>query len=246
MNLDSALLLFAAGLVAGTVNTLAGGGSLLTVPALVLLGLPGTVANATNRVGVLASNVVAAWRFRAKGVSEFREALPVLLPSAIGSLVGALAISRIRDETFETLFGFIMLALLVPILRAGDGATPQAAQPRSRLVTTLVFFAVGIYGGAIQAGVGFAFVAGLSYAGYDLVRASAIKVVVIGCYTLVAVGVFAFQGQVDWLPACVLAVGFGLGGELGARIAVRGGERIIRVVVAVAVVVLAGRMLGLY
>ncbi len=246
MTASEALLLFACGLGAGTINTLAGGGSLLTVPALVLLGLPGTVANATNRVGVLASNLVAAWRFRAKGISGLAEALPVLLPAAVGSLVGALAVSRMADDAFETLYGIVMLALVVPMLRPTRTARAADRSPPAHWLATLAFFAVGVYGGAVQAGVGLAFVAALSYAGHDLVRASAIKVLVIAFYTIVAVVVFVFEGKVDWVPAAALAPGFALGGELGARLAVGGGERLIRWALAVAVVVLAGRMLGLY
>jgi len=246
MDLESALLLFACGLGAGTVNTLAGGGSLLTVPALVLLGLPGTVANGTNRVGVLASNVVAAWRFRAAGVSGIGQALPVLLPAALGAALGAWIISRVGDETFEALYGLVMLALVVPMLRPPrrGAAVPRRDPPAA--VSAALFFAVGLYGGAIQAGVGLAFVAALSWTGRDLVRASAIKVVVIAVYTLVAVAVFALQGKIDWGPAAALAAGFALGGEAGARLAIGGGERVIRAALAVGVVALAGRMLGLY
>lgn len=241
-----AILLLGCGLVAGTVNTLAGGGSLLTVPALVLLGLPGTVANGTNRVGVLASNLVAAWRFRAKGVSELGEALPVLLPAAAGALVGALGVSRMADETFERLYGLVMLALVVLMLRPGRSAAAVARPRPAPAVVSLIFFGVGLYGGAIQAGVGLAFVAALSYAGYDLVRASAIKVIVIAAYTAVAVAVFAFEGKIEPAPALALGAGFALGGELGARLAIGGGERLIRIALAVSVVILAGRMLELY
>jgi hypothetical protein len=249
MTAGEAALVFGCGLAAGTVNTLAGGGSLLTVPILILLGLPGTLANGTNRVGVLASNLVAARRFRMAGIADARQTLPVLIPAALGALLGAWWISRVSDATFERLYGLVMLALVVPMLRpprgnaAGDGAPRRE---RSPAVAAALFFAVGLYGGAIQAGVGLAFVAALSYAGHDLVRANAIKVGVIAVYTLVAVGVFAAEGRIAWATAAVLAPGFALGGELGARIAIAGGERVIRWAVACAVVALAGRLLGLY
>ena len=238
-------LLAAAGLAAGVVNSLAGGGSLLTVSLLVLAGLPGTVANGTNRVGVLVQNAVAAWRFRAEGVSGLRDGLPLLLPVLSGSAIGALAIARVADETFERLFGALMLVLLVPVLRSGRpgaGAPRRAIPPLARFA---IFFGIGLYGGAFQAGVGIPLLLALHHAGHDLVHANAVKVVVIFAVTAVAIPVFVVSQQIAWLPAGALAVGFFAGGELGARAALRGGERLIRPVLAVAVVALALRMLGI-
>jgi uncharacterized membrane protein YfcA len=245
-------ILAAGGLFAGVVNTLAGGGSLLTVGLLVFLGLPGTIANGTNRVGVLAQNVTSAWRFRAAGRSGVADALPLLVPLLAGSFVGAFVISRVTPEFFEKLFGMVMLLLLVPLLRPGGesaAATRSAAgEPRrsgSRLARFATFFAVGVYGGAIQAGVGIFVLFALSRAGYDLVRANAIKAVLIAALTAVAVPVFVASGQVVWPEALSLGAGFVLGGWIGVRIAVKGGERVIRPVLAVSVVALAARMLGL-
>ena len=112
--------------------------------------------------------------------------------------------------------------------------------------SALVFFAVGLYGGALQAGVGIPLLFAVSHTGHDLVRANAIKVAVLGAVCLTALPVFVWNDQVAWLPGALLAVGFAGGGALGARLAVRGGERLIRPVLALAVVALAGRMLGLY
>jgi uncharacterized membrane protein YfcA len=245
--LDAAILI-AGGLVAGVVNTLAGGGSLLTVPLLVLVGLPGTLANGTNRVGILIQNGVAAWGFRQQGVSGIRASVPVLIPVALGSLMGAFAISRISSDLFERLFGFVMLGLLIPTLRRPTPRTAASDESpaHSQLARALLFFAIGLYGGAFQAGVGILLVFALSYAGYDLVRANSIKVVVTFSFTLFAVPVFIASGQVVWPEALALTAGFAGGGALGSRIAVRGGERVIRPVLAIAVLALAGRMLGLY
>jgi len=241
------LLLAVGGLVAGVINTLAGGGSLITVPLLVFLGLPATTANGTNRIGVLFQNGVAIWRFRQEGLDGLRGAMPVLLPVLIGSAVGAELASNMSAELFRQVFGVAMIALLYPMLRrapARDGKADES--PRSRWAHSLIFFGIGLYGGAIQAGVGLFLIAALARSGLDLVRANAIKVVIIGALPLVAVHVFIAHGQVDWGPASALVVGFALGGELGARAAVVGGERLIRPVLVLAVVAMSGRMLGLY
>lgn len=243
--LDVALLA-GGGLVAGVVNTLAGGGSLLTVPLLVLVGLPGNLANGTNRVGILAQTVVAARRFRAEGVARWRDALPVLVPLLLGSLVGALVVSHLPDAVFERIFGVVMLVLLVPVLRGATAGAREARRPWPPALARVVYFGVGLYGGSVQAGVGIFLVFALARGGSDLVRANAVKVASVASLTAVAIPVFAWQRQIDWLAAGALAAGFAVGGEVGARLAVRGGERWIRPVLAAAVVALAGRMLGLF
>jgi uncharacterized membrane protein YfcA len=245
LDLLSLAILALGGLTAGVINTLAGGGSLLSVPLLVLLGLPGTVANGTNRVGVLVGNIVAAWRFRSQGVSGFRAAAPILAPVVVGSLIGAGLVSQLADETFERLFAIVMVVLLIPTLRGARNAQ-ETPEPWPTWLSAVVFFAIGLYGGSFQAGIGIVLLFALSRSGYDLVYANSIKVVVIAALTLVAVPVFALEGQVRWAEAGVLALGFAGGGALGARIAVRGGERVIRPALALAVVALAGRMLGFY
>jgi uncharacterized membrane protein YfcA len=248
LGLAEIALLIGGGFAAGIVNTMAGGGSLLTVPLLVAVGLPGTLANGTNRLGLVFQNLIAAWRFRAEGVSELRRAVPILAPVVAGSALGAVAISRVDDATFEKLFGFLMLALLVPTLRrrAKPAAGASAGRPWSRLTTTLVFFGIGVYSGSVQAGSGIFLLFALSHSGLDLVRANAVKVVVIAATTIVAVPVFAQAGQIAWIPGLILACGFAAGAALGATLAVRGGEALIRPVMALCVIALAARMLGLY
>jgi len=136
--------------------------------------------------------------------------------------------------------------LLPLMLRTGGDSSRERAKPRSTLANAAIFFAIGLYGGAIQAGVGLFLIAALARSGLDLVRANAIKVVIVGALTVIAVPVFVLEGQVDWPYAAALVVGFALGGELGARAALLGGERLIRAVLVVAVLAMAGRMLGVY
>lgn len=243
----TALALAGAGLVAGVINTLAGGGTLLTVPMLVAFGLPATVANGTNRVGVLVQNYFAMRGFRREGLDTLAESLPILLPAVVGSIVGAAVASRMPAVLFERVFGVAMIALLVPILR-GHKTKPATSEStgRSPLANAALFGAIGFYGGSIQAGVGIFVIAALARSGLDLVRANAIKVILIGALTLVALPVFILQDQVHWPYATATALGFALGGSLGAKLAARGGERVIKPVLAIAVLAMAGRMLGVY
>ena len=245
MELIDALLVAGAGVIAGIVNAMAGGGSLLTVASLnVFVGLPGLVANGTNRVGVLVQNASSVAGYRKEGISGLKRALPVIVPVTAGSLIGALLVSSVADAAFERIFGVLMIPLVFLSLR-----TPRSTGKHTSwhpALTAAVFFGIGLYGGAFQAGVGLLIVIALSRSGLDLVNANAVKVVVILVLTAIAVPVFIARGQVDWGFAAVLAVGFAVGGWVGARIAVRGGDRVIRPVLISAVIALAGRMIGLY
>jgi uncharacterized membrane protein YfcA len=240
-----AMWLVVGGLAAGVVNTVAGGGSLLTVPLLVLVGVPGGVANGTNRIGVLIQCAAAVWGFRARGAFEARAVVPVLVPVVAGSLIGAAIVSRLPDAAFERVFGVLMLLLLVPTLRRDPQPSAAPAAPWGPTARAAVFFGVGLYAGAFQAGVGVVLLAALLQLGFDAVRANAIKAAANGVAAATAVPVFVWHGQVAWAPALLLAAGFAAGGALGAAVAVRGGARVVRPALAVAVVALAGRMLGI-
>ncbi|HEU4431100.1 MAG TPA: sulfite exporter TauE/SafE family protein [Myxococcota bacterium] len=255
MQVFDAALLALGGLAAGAINTLAGGGSLLTVPLLGITGLPLPVANGTNRVGVLLGSATATWRLAAEGAPGLREAAPLLVPTALGALVGARLVVELPAEWFERIFGVVMLVLLVPTLRssqpppasaAAARAAPPPRAPLSPAARFAAFAAIGVYGGAFQAGVGILLITVLSLSGVDLVRSTQIKTALNTCFTLLTLPVFYLAGQIAWAPALVLGAGFAAGAALGARLAVRGGARVIRPVLAVAVVALAGRMLGLY
>lgn len=120
MDLVDSLLLLGVGTVASIINTLAGGGSLITVPALVLVGAPGTVANGTNRVGILTGTLNAARTFSKHGVAGMEGATRILVPAVVGSVVGSTVVSQIADDTFEQIFGVLMIPILVLSLRKPD------------------------------------------------------------------------------------------------------------------------------
>jgi hypothetical protein len=239
-----AVLLVGGGLLAGIVNAVAGAGSILTVPLLVLAGVPGNDANGSNRVGILTSNAAAAVSFRRLGVRGLRDALPILVPVVIGAIIGSLTIGRLTDEGFERFFGLLVFPLVILALRRPKVRVD--VEPWSKRATVAVFGAIGLYGGAVQAGIGLVLLAALTRAGYSLVLANNIKVVVNLSITVVALPIFVARGEVDWIPALVLASGFTVGGWVGAHAAVKGGERFLRWAMAAAAVLLAGRLLGLY
>lgn len=239
-----ALLIFFGGLFAGFVNSMAGGGSLLTVPLLSLAGVEGLLANGTNRVAVLIQNGSSGYGYARRKVIPFDRALPIFVPAVFGGLIGALAVSGIDDEQFERIFGIMMIPMLA--LSIWKPKAKQAPKPWPLWLNVIVFFLVGIYAGAIQAGVGLILLMLLSRAGFDLVEGNAIKTYVILVVSSVAVVTFVAQGQVRWFPALVLSGGMAVGGYAGSQLAVSGGEKVIRPVLVISVIALAGRMIGLY
>ncbi len=239
-----AVVLLVGGILAGIINSMAGGGSLLSVPLLSLAGVGGTVANGTNRIAVLVQNITGAYGYARRDVGDRRRTIQVLVPAMLGGLVGSLVASQIPDEAFERIFGLLMLPLLYLSIRKPE--VDPDREPWPLWLSSVVFVGVGFYAGAVQAGVGLIILLVLSRAGFDLVTANAMKTVVILGVTALAVPVFIVNDQVRWIPALVLSVGMGIGGYLGANIAVDGGERVIRPVLIVVVLVLASRMLGLW
>jgi len=240
-----AILLLVGGAFAGIVNAMAGGGSMLTVPLLVVAGVPGVAANGSNRVGVLAAMVSTFTSFRREGKTVDPRSLTFIIPPAIvGSLFGAYGISQLTDGAFERVFGLLMIPLI--ILTVNKPRPNLEASPWPTAVTVVVFFGIGIYAGAIQAGVGLVLLTALSRSGMDLVTANVVKVIFTFCATVIALPVFILQGDVRWGPAIVLAIGTSIGGWAGAKFAVRGGERWIRLVMIIAAVALALRLIGVY
>lgn len=245
MSPATALVLLVVGFVASTVNTLAGGGSFLTLPLLLFMGLPAGAANATNRVGVLAQNVGAVWGFHRYGVLDWRFALGAAVPTALGSGLGAWLALGIGDREFKRLLAVLMIAICAwTLLRkgrsAGQGEGALVGRP---WLVRAGFFLVGIYGGFIQAGIGFLVLALTTLAGLDLVRGNAVKVLAVLLQTLVALAVFLTAGQVRWAEGALLAVGGLLGSLVGVRLTVLKGQRWLETVVTATMVLFAIRLL---
>ena len=139
-----AVLLVLGGAAAGLINAIAGGGSILTVPLLVLAGVPGNNANASNRVGILTSNAAAATAFRKLGVRGLSRATPILVPIIVGSLVGSYGITRLTDDNFERVFGLLMLPVIFLSIKKPKVNVDSDVWPQ--WVTISVFLAVGLYG----------------------------------------------------------------------------------------------------
>ena len=221
-----ALALSFVGLLSGFVNTLAGGGSLLTLPALMLLGLPADVANGTNRLSVFAQSATGLWSFHQQGRLPKDSLGGVFLLAGSGTLVGAVIASQVRPEQLEGVLLWMLAAMAVVLTVAPAAAVAAPGEaPRALRASpsgALGLFLAGVYGGFIQAGVGFVLLWVLGGAlRMDLVRANAVKAFCTLVFGLLSLAVFVAAGQVAWGPAAALAVGTVFGARLGVRMAVR-------------------------
>jgi len=239
-------LLFVVGIVAGILNVLAGGGSLLTLPLLIFMGLPSAVANGTNRIAIFCQNIFAIRGFRSRGVLPLQLALLCTPPALLGSWLGANLAISLDDLMFKRILAMIMLGVL--IFTALDPMKRFRQQDVDfgfwrKVILVISFFGVGIYGGFVQAGVGFLVITALLVHGLDLVRINAIKVFVIFAYTFIALGVFIYYDQVNYTLGFALAAGNSIGGMLGPKLAVDKGHDWIKKVVTVTVAVFALKLL---
>lgn len=226
-------LLCVTGFLAGGINTIAGGGSNLTLPALMLLGLPADIANGTNRVAVLAQCVVGTKGFDDHQSLDRPAILPILIPNVIGGTVGAIGAALLPNLYLKPVLLITILAMAVIILVRPSVIAPPpgtlALSPASNRVAWWSLFGAGVYGGFVQAGVGFILLAALAGGlRYDLLRANALKTVCTLAFTSVALVIFIGFGQVSWIPGLVLASGTVFGAHLAVKVAVRASQNAIK------------------
>ena len=238
-----------AGFVAGFINTLAGSGSLLTLPLLILLGLPANVANATNRVGVLLQTIAAVATFGRRGALPLAGSWKLLVPSVVGGVVGAELAVDLDEALLRQTIGVLLLVLLgVMLLKPERWIAAHAAPREPRLLVEVpLFFAIGVYGGFIQVSVGLFLLAGLVLgAGYNLVGANALKNLIVLVLTAAALVVFVINDQVEWTFGLLLGAGQAAGAWVAARFAIKRGAEFIRwIVIVITVGSAAALFLGL-
>ncbi len=227
------LLLLAVGLAAGVINTLAGGGSNLTLPALMVMGLPADVANATNRVGVLLQSLTGVRGFDQHGQLPRADLWSVLRPTLIGSVFGAIAaayipVAYLKPILLSAMVGMALIILVRPAVIAPPPGTP-VRQVKGCPQAFWGLFAAGVYGGFVQAGVGFVLIGALAGTlRYDLVKTNALKMLCTAALTVAALAVFIWQDLVAWLPGLILGLGSILGAKIGVRLALKASQRSLK------------------
>ncbi|MGB3587767.1 MAG: sulfite exporter TauE/SafE family protein [Tunicatimonas sp.] len=244
MDVYDILLVIGAGFAAGFINTIAGGGSLISLPILIFLGLPPAVANASNRVAIFSQNVFGVLGFKSKGVSAFPFSLWLGLSALGGAVIGAKIAVDIPEELFNKLLSVIMIVVVVFIVRKSIRKKKEELLERMgakhQVVSIILFFFVGIWGGFIQAGVGFLIIMVLTSVNqFSLVKTNSAKVLVVLIYTSAALAVFILEGTINWWYGGLLAVGNSGGAWVASRWSVEKGDKWVMLILVIAVVAMA-------
>jgi uncharacterized protein len=243
------IALISAGLLVGFINTLAGGGSIISLSILMMLGLPAPLANGTNRIAITIQTLTATTSFRQQKVLETKKAILLSIPAVFGSLLGAWFAVDIQEDVFEKAIGVIMLIMLVFILYKPHKfiyGRPNITEKPLTWTTYVVFFFIGIYGGFIHMGVGYFLLAGIvGLAGFDLVKANAIKVFVVLAYAPFTLLVFLYYDQVNWKYGLILAIGAVIGALIASRLAVSKGVAFVKWVIVVVILITSADMFGI-
>lgn len=235
------------------------------MPTMVFLGMPGATTNGTARVAILGQNVTAIAGFRQKGFSDFRLSLSLALCAIPGTFLGAFLGTKLSGVWFNRVLAVVMLGVLVTMILgerkkkktkvASDSKENTSSENESdseestnqrykTKVGHLLMLLVGFYGGFIQAGVGFIIISVLnSFMKIDLVRTNMHKVFIVAIYTVVAIGIFAWQGRINWMTGLFLMAGMSIGGWIGSHLAVNKGDSFIRAVLYTAIVCMSIRLL---
>jgi len=245
--LNSALLLFSVGVISGVINVMAGGGSALTLPVLIFLGLDSALANGTNRIAIVVQNLAAVSSFKKEKYSQFGTSIKLSLLTLPGSIIGAVAAVKMSNELFQKVLAFIMIGIIISMMLPKSKTVYSGeANKRISFWTHLSMFFIGFYGGFIQVGVGFLLMAALHYLmKLNLVYVNMHKVFIVFIFTVPALIVFIATGNINWNLGLSLAAGNGLGAWWAAKISVKKGEGVIKIVLFVAVFIMALKLLNI-
>lgn len=246
-DLLSITILTFVGVIAGFINVNAGGGSTLTLPALIFLGLDISVANGTNRIAILLQNVSAVQSFKQEKLFDLKTSLNLSLFTLPGSVAGALLAVKLEDELFQSILGIIMIGIIISMILPKNKSKTKDEPNKPNTGIYLSMIGIGFYGGFIQVGVGFLLMASLQFLmKLDLVRVNMYKVFIVLIYTIPVLMIFALTDNVNWLLGIFLAIGNIFGGWWGAKIQIKKGEGFIKYLLVIAVFIMALKLLGVF
>ena len=244
------LLSITGGFAAGFINTLAGSGSLITLPILIFLGLPANIANGTNRIGILLQSFTGFMKMNNESKVSYKEFIKFIIPSVTGAIIGSLIVVKIEEQTLKIIIGILLFIMLFPILlnkEAWFKNDLSIKTNQNKILEPILLFLTGLYGGFIQAGVGIIFLTAMvSLLNYNLAFSNIVKNLIVFSFTIPALAIFIYYGHVNWWMGGMLACGQVAGAWVGASFAVKSNSspkwirRLLIIIIIVSVIELLG------
>jgi hypothetical protein len=242
------IALITSGLFVGFINTLAGGGTIISLTLLMLLGLPPSVANGTNRIAIIIQNIVAVGNFKKRKILDTKKGFKLAIPTIVGSLVGAAIVVKLDEQVIQWCFGFIMIVMLFFLIYKPErwlkGKEELLNRPISLKLYIIMFF-IGVYGGVIHVGVGyFLLMAAILGAGFDLVKGNAMKNFLVLMYVPFTLIIFVINGQVRWDYGLTHSIGNIIGAYIASKWAVEWGANFVRWMMIIIIALSVLQMFG--
>jgi uncharacterized protein len=241
-----AVILIVVGFFAGVINTLAGGGSLFTLPVLIFLGLPPNIANGTNRIAIVIQSLSGALGYKSKGISNFPFNIYLGISASIGAVIGAQIAIDLDGRLFNRILAIILIVVGGLILMNAKNLThklPERLTGKYLLFGIIGFFFIGIYGGFINAGIGIVIMLFLNRINrLSLVKTNASKTAIVFIYSSLALAVFAFNDAINWKSGLLMALGTSVGAWWASRWSVKKGDQVIRWAMLITIGIMAVKL----
>ncbi len=243
-------ILIAAGILSGFINALASSGSTVTLPLLLFLGLPPTIANATNRMPIMAGSLMAMYNFNQSKMINWRKALIITIPVVLGTVTGVIIASLLPGKVVGVMITIaVIIAMILILSNVRSLLTKKGlAEPRMRWFHYIVFYFIGLWSGLIVLDAASLILLGLVLGvGFELLHANAIKNYLLFVISFLSVVIFGFEKEMNWTIAFILSAGSIFGAYLGSKFAQRESAkiwiyRILLTIVAVEIVQLVFRV----
>lgn len=236
------IILLLCGIIAGFINTVAGGGSLLTLPILIFMGLPSNIANGTNRIAIFMQNIFSISGYKSRGVTDFKYSSWLSISALIGAIIGAKIAVDIDEDLFNKILALVIVLVVITIVfnKKSLDKDSKKLNIKNKIISAIIFFFIGIYGGFIHAGVGFIILTVLSnFNGIKLSKANSIKVFVVFVYTTFALIIFIMENKINWILGINLGVGNAIGGWVASRWSYNKSDKIIKIFIVISSSIMA-------
>lgn len=245
MEIPNELILFIVGAMAGFINIIAGGGSSITLPVLIFIGLDAATANGTNRINLIMQNLSGIGGFHKQKIRGIDLAIKYAVFTIPGAVIGAIFSIQITQEWFERILAIIMIGVVISLFKKrtiANGDLDENTKPGALFYLSL--FLVGFYGGFVQVGIGLILMATLfHFLQTSLVRVNFYKVIIVLVYMIPALAVFVLNDKVNWLMGFTLAAGSMVGAWIAAHITVKKGDTFIKYILALVIMGMAIKLI---